>query len=134
MDEKTLLNASESDYMNPDQQAFFDKRLSRLRNETLAEIEQLRQQIANRGQVSDVTDRATQEEEAMLTMRIADRKQQLITKIDRAKQRIRNGEYGYCIHSGEPIGIARLLVRPTAENSTDIKKLNEQREGEYDRH
>lgn len=134
MDEQTLLNAPETDYMNAAQLAFFEERLRQLRAETLSEIETLRSQISNRGQVSDVTDRATQEEEAAIAMRIADRKQQLIYKIDAARQRIRSGEYGYCVQSGEPIGIARLLSRPTAETSTDIKTLSEKREQTYERH
>lgn len=132
MDEKTLLSAPESEYMNEKQLAFFDKRLRELRAETLEEIDAIKQEVRHNTQVSDVTDRATLEEEAMLALRIADRKQQLIYKIDLARQRIRSGDYGYCLQSGEPIGIARLLIRPTAEHCTDIKTLNERREGLYD--
>lgn len=132
MDEQTLLNAPAEDYMNTVQLAFFDKRLQDLRAETLQEIDSIRQEISHTTQVSDVSDRATLEEEAMLALRIADRKQQLLHKIDSARQRIRSGDYGYCLQSGEPIGIARLLIRPTAEYCTDIKTLNEQREGFYD--
>ena len=132
MDEQTLLNAPAEDYMNKAQLAFFDKRLQELRAETLQEIDSIRQEISHTTQVSDVSDRATLEEEAMLALRIADRKQQLLHKIDSARQRIRSGDYGYCLQSGEPIGIARLLIRPTAEYCTDIKTLNEQREGFYD--
>ncbi len=132
MDEKTLLSAPESEYMNEKQLAFFDKRLRELRAETLEEIDAIKQEVRHNTQVSDVTDRATLEEEAMLALRIADRKQQLIYKIDQARQHIRSGDYGYCLQSGEPIGIARLLIRPTAEHCTDIKIINERREGLYD--
>lgn len=132
MDEKTLLAAPPADYMNSGQLAFFDKRLQQLRQESLTEIEAIKAEISGNRRVSDVTDRATLEEEAMFALRIADRKQQLVRKIDAARQRIRNGEYGYCLYSGEPIGIARLLIRPTAAYCTDIKTLNEKREGFYD--
>ncbi|MEX1201486.1 MAG: TraR/DksA C4-type zinc finger protein [Methylophaga sp.] len=132
MDEQALLNAPVADYMNEAQRAFFDKRLQDLRAETLQEIDAIKQEISHNTQVSDVTDRATLEEEAMLALRIADRKQQLIRKIDSARQRIRSGEYGYCLQTGEPIGLARLLIRPTAEYCADIKTINEQREGLYD--
>lgn len=131
MDNKALLAMGEADYMNAEQLAFFDARLLELRQETLDEIEASKVDI-NYERVSDVSDRATLEEEAQLALRLADRKRQLIPKIDKARQRIRQGDYGYCIESGEPIGLARLLIRPTAEYSTDIKNINEKRERRYE--
>ncbi|GLP99495.1 TraR/DksA C4-type zinc finger protein [Methylophaga thalassica] len=131
MDEKALLAMDQADYMNAEQLAFFDARLLELRQETLDEIEASKVDI-NYERVSDVSDRATLEEEAQLALRLADRKRQLIPKIDKARQRIRQGDYGYCIESGEPIGLARLLIRPTAEYSTDIKNINEKRERRYE--
>lgn len=132
MDEKTLLAMPEADYMNDAQLAFFDRLLQQLREETLAEIDAARTQMMNHDQVSDVLDRATQEEEALITLRIADRKRQLIPKIDAARQRIRRKDYGYCLQTGEPIGLERLLIRPTAEYCTDAKSLNELREHTYE--
>lgn len=79
-----------------------------------------------------MSDRATLEEESMIAIRIADRKRQMIPKIDAARRRIRQGEYGYCLQSDEPIGIARLLIRPTAEFCADVKTLNEKRENHYE--
>ena len=131
MDERTLLGMDEADYMNEEQLAFFDARLVELRRQTMEEIEASKQEI-NYDRVSDVSDRATLEEEAQIALRLADRKRQLIPKIDKARQRIRQGEYGYCLQSGEPIGIPRLLVRPTAEYCTDIKNINETRERGYE--
>ncbi|MCX4193193.1 TraR/DksA family transcriptional regulator [Methylophaga sp. OBS1] len=131
MDETTLLNAAEEDYMNDEQLAFFDQRLQDLRKETLAEIESLREEITQ-ARVSDMSDRATLEEEAIIAIRIADRKRQLIPKIDAARQRIRQGDYGYCLQTGEPIGIARLLIRPTAEYCADVKTINERKESHYE--
>ncbi len=131
MDETILLNAAEEDYMNDEQLAFFDQRLQDLRKETLAEIESLREEITS-ARVSDMSDRATLEEEAIIAIRIADRKRQLIPKIDAARQRIRQGDYGYCLQTGEPIGIARLLIRPTAEYCADVKTMNERKESHYE--
>jgi len=131
MDETTLLNAAEEDYMNAEQLAFFDQRLQDLRKDTLEEIETLREEITQ-ARVSDMSDRATLEEEAIIAIRIADRKRQLIPKIDAARQRIRQGDYGYCLQTGEPIGIARLLIRPTAEYCADVKTMNERKESHYE--
>ncbi|HAO25952.1 MULTISPECIES: TraR/DksA C4-type zinc finger protein [unclassified Methylophaga] len=132
MDEKALLAANEADYMNAEQLIFFDNRLQQLRTETLDEITAIKTQMLGNSQVSDVLDRAQQEEESQIALRIADRKRQLIPKIDAARQRIRSGEYGYCLQTGEPIGIERLLIRPTAEYCTDVKTINEQKEGLYE--
>jgi DnaK suppressor protein len=132
MDEKTLLAAFDEEYMNAEQLAFFDQRLQQLRTETQDEITAIKNQMLGNSQVSDVLDRAQQEEESQIALRIADRKRQLIPKIDAARQRIRSGEYGYCLQTGEPIGIARLLIRPTAEYCTDVKTINEQKEGVYE--
>ena len=132
MDEATLLAAPEVQYMNAEQLAFFDQRLQQLRAETLDEITAIKNQMLGNSQVSDVLDRAQQEEESQIALRIADRKRQLIPKIDAARQRIRNREYGYCLQTGEPIGIARLLIRPTAEYCTDVKTINELKEGIYE--
>ncbi len=131
MDEQSLLAMDEADYMNDEQLAFFDARLVELRAQTLDEIDASKQDISY-GRVSDVSDRATLEEEAQIALRLADRKRQLIPKIDKARQRIHQGEYGYCLESGEPIGLARLLIRPTAEYSADIKNINERRERRYE--
>ncbi len=131
MDESTLLNADDEEYMNAEQLAFFDLRLQRLRQETLTEIETRRAEISQ-GRVSDMSDRATLEEEAIIAIRIADRKRQLIPKIDAARQRIRQGDYGYCLQTGEAIGLARLLIRPTAEYCADVITINERKESHYD--
>lgn len=131
MDEETLLSSPAEDYMNAKQLAFFDARLEKLRELTLHEIETSRADITQ-FRVSDMSDRATLEEEAMIAIRIADRKRRLIPKIDAARQRIRQGDYGYCLQTGEPIGLARLLIRPTAEYCADVKTINEQRETRYE--
>lgn len=131
IDEASLSAAPDSDYMNDEQLNFFETKLRELRQQTLTEIDTLRVEIMQ-SRVSDTNDRASLEEEATINIRIADRKCQLLPKIDAALHRIRQGEYGYCLESGEPIGIARLLIRPTAELSTDIKVLNEKRESNHD--
>lgn len=130
MDEQALLNAKDEDYMNNAQLTFFDDRLQQLKRDTLREIESLKSEIAL-SRVSDVNDRATLEEEAAIAIRIADRKRKLLPKIDAARLRIRQGDYGFCLQSGEPIGIARLLIRPTAEYCADVKTINEKRETHY---
>ena len=78
--------------------------------------------------MNDEADRASYEEESRLALRIVDRERRLLPKIEAAMKRIANSDYGYCLESGEPIGIPRLLARPTAELCAEVKTLNEQKE------
>nr|MCU0809688.1 TraR/DksA C4-type zinc finger protein [Thiobacillaceae bacterium] len=74
---------------------------------------------------ADPNDRATVEEEHILEQRVRDRERKLLKKINSALARIESGEFGYCLETGEPIGIARLLARPTAEYSIEAQERHE---------
>jgi DnaK suppressor protein len=73
----------------------------------------------------DPNDRATQEEEFSLELRTRDRERKLIKKVQQALARIESGEYGYCEETGDPIGIPRLLARPTATLSLEAQQRRE---------
>ncbi|CAI1505819.1 DnaK suppressor protein [Serratia quinivorans] len=91
-------------------------------------IEALKRDIDG-GEVSgDEADKAAREEDLRLLFRQLDRESRLLPKISAALTRLHNGEYGYCRESGEPIGLARLLLRPTAELSIEAKTAQEMRE------
>jgi DnaK suppressor protein len=126
-----ILQAPADDYMNEAQLAFFRKLLEDLRIETMERIEAAKQQLANPPEMNDEADRAAYEEESRLALRIVDRERRLLPKIEAAIKRISNGDYGYCRESGEPIGIPRLLARPTAELCAEVKTLNERKELNY---
>ncbi|WP_228160566.1 RNA polymerase-binding protein DksA [Marinobacter bohaiensis] len=126
--EEDLKAAPESDYMNADQLAYFKALLERLRQDTMDGVETARQALANPPENNDDADRAAYEEESRLALRIMDRERKLLPKIDAALRRIHTGDFGYCQESGEPIGIPRLLTRPTAELCAEVKALNERRE------
>ncbi|WP_125783540.1 TraR/DksA C4-type zinc finger protein [Pseudoalteromonas rubra] len=126
-----MLAAPESDYMNAAQQAFFRQRLVELHDSTRARIRDTKAQIMNPPELVDLSDRASWEEQCLILMRIVDREQKLLPKIQQALERIRLNEYGYCLETGEPIGIARLLARPTAELCADVKLCSELKEHMY---
>ena len=129
--ENELLQAPASDYMNEEQLAFFRRLLEELRVETMESIEAAKQRLASPPEMNDEADRASYEEESGLALRIVDRERKLLPKIDASLRRIASGDYGYCLESGEPIGIARLLARPTAELCAEVKTMNERREVNY---
>ncbi|CAI1986624.1 TraR/DksA C4-type zinc finger protein [Serratia proteamaculans] len=128
LNQQQLLAMPESEYMNPAQRAFFRQRLLDEQQKLLQHIEALKRDIDG-GEVSgDEADKAAREEDLRLLFRQLDRESRLLPKISAALTRLYNGEYGYCRESGEPIGLARLLLRPTAELSIEAKTAQEMRE------
>ena len=126
-----VLAAPEQDYMNPDQLAFFKQLLLELHELTLVRVREAKDQMACSFDSSDVSDRATWEEQSSIALRIVEREQKLLPKIQQALERIRCDEFGYCLESGEPIGIPRLLARPTAEYCAEVKAIKEIGEHHY---
>ncbi|WP_291973366.1 TraR/DksA C4-type zinc finger protein [Candidatus Symbiopectobacterium sp.] len=131
IDEQTLLGMSEADYMNSTQRDFFRRRLEMERQTILAHIGELKGDIYRYDTSGDDVDKAAHEEELRMLFRQIDRESRLLPKVDDALRRIEMGDYGYCIETGEPIGLRRLLLRPTAERSIDAKQTQEQREPQY---
>ncbi|MBG6245474.1 RNA polymerase-binding protein DksA [Candidatus Symbiopectobacterium sp. 'North America'] len=131
IDEQTLLAMSEADYMNSAQRDFFRRRLEMERQTILAHIGELKGEIYRYDNSGDDVDKAAHEEELRMLFRQIDRESRLLPKVDDALRRIEMGDYGYCIETGEPIGLRRLLLRPTAERSIDAKQTQEQREPQY---
>ncbi|MFE8047270.1 RNA polymerase-binding protein DksA [Brenneria goodwinii] len=127
-EEAEILAMSSEDYMNQKQLEFFKKRLTDERISLLNHIDELKARIQFSEQNGDDGDKATREEELRMLFRQIDRESRLLPKIDSALQRIRSGDYGYCLETGEPIGLRRLLLRPTAELSIDAKETQEIKE------
>lgn len=126
--EAALLKMPASAYMNPAQLAFFRTRLEALRDEMLGNAADTGAALKENENFADPNDRATVEEEHMLEQRVRDRERKLLKKIHAALARIEAGEFGYCLETGEPIGLPRLLARPTAEYSIDAQERHEKME------
>jgi len=116
----------DSEYMNEKQMAFFRLKLIELKRGILENAgettEHLREDTVV---VPDPADRATIEEEHALELRTRDRERKLLKKIEQSIQRIDAGDYGYCDETGEPIGVGRLLARPTATLSLEAQQRRE---------
>jgi DnaK suppressor protein len=128
---EAAIKESDEDYMNDEQLELFKKVLIELYAATKKRVQNFKDQIANPMALSDESDRASWEEQCAISLRIVEREQKLLPKIQQALERIRLGDYGYCKDSGEPIGLQRLLLRPTAEYCVDIKVLKEIKENAY---
>lgn len=126
--EAALLKMPESDYMNAAQLAFFRTRLETLRDEMLANAADTGEHLKENENFADPNDRATVEEENMLEQRVRDRERKLLKKINKALARIESGEFGFCLETGDPIGLPRLLARPTAEYSIEAQERHEKME------
>ena len=121
-----IMAMSDKDYMNDAQMAYFRIKLVILKQGILANAgettEHLREDTVV---VPDPADRATIEEEHALELRTRDRERKLLKKIEQSIQRIDSGDYGYCDETGEPIGVGRLLARPTANLSLEAQQRRE---------
>jgi len=126
LSEDELLAMPDGEYMNEKQLEFFRSRLQALKDDLLSNAgettEHLREDTSI---VPDPADRATIEEEHALELRTRDRERKLLKKISQSLARIEAGDYGYCDETGEPIGLGRLLARPTATLSLEAQQRRE---------
>jgi DnaK suppressor protein len=119
-------------YMSKEQLEHFRTILNSWKRDLMVEVDRtvshMKDEAAN---FPDPNDRATQEEEFSLELRTRDRERKLIRKIDDALKRIEDGSYGYCLETGEEIGIKRLEARPVATLTIEAQERRERRERQY---
>jgi DnaK suppressor protein len=119
-------------YMNKEQLDHFRNILETWKRDLMQEVDRtvlhMKDEAAN---FPDPNDRATQESEFSLELRTRDRERKLIRKIDEALKRIEDGSYGYCVETGEEIGVKRLEARPVATLSIEAQERRERREKQY---
>ncbi len=128
MTEQDLLAQPSADYMNEAQQAFFRALLLAQRNELQVRIEAEFQQLREQETNSDLADIGSAEEQRQWQLRLLEREKKLLDKIDDVLELLARGEYGWCRETGEPIGLQRLLLRPTATLCIEAKEREELRE------
>ena len=124
--EPEILAMPDAEYKNDKQLEFFRLRLQTLKDDLLSNAgettEHLREDTSI---VPDPADRATIEEEHALELRTRDRERKLLKKISQSLSRLDTGEYGFCDETGEPIGLGRLIARPTATLSLEAQQRRE---------
>jgi DnaK suppressor protein len=123
--EEQMLTMPDSAYMNAEQLAFFRHRLQQIEREILSNADETTEHLRETVIVPDPADRATIEEEHALELRTRDRERKLLKKVQASLAQIDAGEYGFCEETGDPIGVPRLLARPTATLSLEAQQRRE---------
>ena len=80
---------------------------------------------------ADIVDQASSYTEKSVEMRASNRRRKLINKIDQALKKLKDGTYGYCEDTGEPIGLKRLIARPIATLCIEAQEKHEKEEKIY---
>src|SRR5204862_6303922 len=110
-------------YMSKEQLDHFRNILNSWKRDLMVEVDRtashMKDEAAN---FPDPNDRATQEEEFSLELRTRDRERKLIRKIDEALKRVEDGSYGYCLETGEEIGVKPLEARPVATLTNEAQE------------
>ncbi len=129
--EEQVRQMSDDDYMNAEQLAFFKARLQQLEKDLLKNAGETTEHLRETVLVPDPADRATIEEEHALELRTRDRERKLLKKVQQSIAAIDTGDYGWCEETGEPIGIPRLIARPTATLSLEAQQRRELKQKLY---
>jgi DnaK suppressor protein len=121
--------SEDEEFMNDLQREYFRQKLVKWRNELERENEDaIRSLQQEERSGNDEADRAANETDLAYELRTKERARKLIRKIDDALQRIKNGTYGYCEETGEPISLKRLDARPIAVLSIEAQERHEKQE------
>ena len=120
-----LLQQPEDAYMNEEQKAYFNRLLHQQREELQNHIDSAVEALSQYESSSDPADMGSMEEQRQSHLRMLEREKKLLAKIDHALHLLALGEYGWCEQTGEPIGLPRLLLRPTATLSIEAKERQE---------
>lgn len=129
---KNYQPSDDEPFMNARQREYFRRHLLAWREELLRDTNNTLQNLQQESlQSPDIADRASAETDRAVELRTRDRERKLVQKIDEALQRIKNGSYGYCEETEEPIGLRRLEARPIATLSLEAQERHERREKIY---
>jgi DnaK suppressor protein len=137
---KTLIKMSKTyepklteKYMCEKHKIYFKKKLTEWKTEIVkANNEALYNgSMDNNGVSADIVDQASSYTDKTVEMKSINRQIKLITKIDQALTRVKDGTYGFCRETGEPIGLKRLMARPVAELSIAAQEKHEKEEKVY---
>ena len=129
MVKKYIPNEKEK-YMCAKHKTYFKKKLTEWRNEIIESNTKGLYLNEIDGEISsaDIVDQASSQTEKSVEMRTLNRQIKLLSKIDKAIDKINKDSYGYCEETGEPIGLKRLIARPIATLTIEAQEKHEKNE------
>ncbi|WP_409286777.1 TraR/DksA family transcriptional regulator [Pseudomonas guariconensis] len=127
LDAESLLQQPDDQYMSEEQLAFFKQLLTDKQRELEVRIHEHEQTLSTAERVADASDAGTIEEGRTLVTRLLQGERSEFAAISAALQRIADDEFGWCEETGEPIGLARLLLNPSARLTTEAQAQVERR-------
>ena len=133
---KTYAPNLKEKYMCEKHKAYFKKKLAEWKSEIIKSNNQAlyNNSLNDNSSSADIVDQASSYTEKNVEMRAINRQIKLIAKIDQAIKKIKDGTYGYCEETGEPIGIKRLIARPIAALCIAAQEKHEKEEKVYADH
>ena len=120
-------------YMCEKHKVYFKQKLTEWKNEIIRSNSQAlySSNLVDNVSSPDIVDQASSYTEKNVEMRTVNRQIKLISKIDAALKRLKDGNYGFCEETGEPIGLKRLIARPIATLSIAAQEKHEREEKIY---
>ena len=110
--------------------AYFKQKLTEWKNDIIKSNSQAlySSDLIDNVSSPDIVDQASSYTEKNVEMRTVNRQIKLVSKIDEALKRLKNGTYGFCEETGEPIGLKRLIARPVATLCIAAQEKHEREE------
>ena len=130
---KTYIPNLKEKYMCEKHKAYFKRKLTEWKSEIIKSNNQAlyNNSLDSNGTSADIVDQASSYTEKNVEMRAINRQIKLISKIEQALKKIKDGTYGFCEETGEPIGIKRLIARPIATLCIAAQEKHEKEEKVY---
>ena len=127
---KTYTPKEKEKYMCAKHLAYFKHKLTEWKSDLVKANNQAlyNSSLDDNSTSADIVDQASSYTEKNVEMRAINRQIKLISKIDSALKRIKDGTYGFCKDTGEPIGLKRLMARPVATLSIAAQEKHEKEE------
>ena len=130
---KTYVPKESEKYMCEKHKVYFKKKLTEWKKDLVKTNNEAlyNSSLDDNSTSADIVDQASSYTEKNVEMRAINRQIKLISKIDSALKRIKDGTYGFCEETAEPIGIKRLMARPVATLCISAQEKHEKNEKVY---
>ena len=127
---KKYTPSTKEKYMCTKHKKYFSDRLTSWRKEIIKSNNEsiLLNNLDDNVASADIVDQASSQTEKSVELRASNRRRKLVNKIDHALKKLKDGTYGYCEETGEPIGLKRLIARPIATLSIEAQERHEKEE------